>query len=120
MSTTAPPTRDFTDFLRQHEGGRFANHVTGEFRDFLGKLSQAAGLRGGKAAGKFTLTIDVSLDGGIAEITGDAKHAVPKLKRGKGVFWLTPENNLSATNPDQPELPLRDVTAGAAVARNLA
>lgn len=118
--STAPPARTFGQFLQEHEDGRFHASLTKAWEDFLSELHEAAGLRGGEAKGKMTLSFEFSLDGGLVEVTADYATKTPKLKRGKSVFWLTPENHLSRSNPNQPELPLRDVTAGAAVARNLA
>jgi hypothetical protein len=116
----APPARTFGQFLAEHEDGRFHASLTKQWEDFLAELHEAASLRGGEAKGKMTLAFEFSLDGGLVEVSADVATKTPKLKRGKSVFWLTPENHLSRQNPNQPELPLRDVTASAAAARNLA
>jgi hypothetical protein len=118
--TAVPPARNFAQFLTEQEDGRYHAALTTALEEFLDQLHEAAGLRGGQAKGKMTLVFDFEIDGGVVEVTADHSVKAPRLKRGKSVFWLTPENRLSRTNPHQPELPLRDVTAGAAVARNLA
>ena len=117
----APAARNFGQLIAEHEEGRFHQHASDAMHDMLVKTEEAAGLRGGTAKCKMTVTFEFSMDGGIVEATAEITTKVPKLKRGKSVFWLTPEGHLSRANPRQPELPLRDVAAAsAAVARSLA
>jgi hypothetical protein len=118
--TTPPPTRTFAQLIAEHEDGRFQHAATEKLNDVIEQLVEAAGLRGGKADGSMTVTLKLSIDGGMIEINADMATKTPRLKRGKSIYWLTPNNQLSRSNPHQPELELRDVTISAASARNLA
>lgn len=67
-------------------------------------------------SGTLTISIGFKLADGIVEVTGDFKTALPKARRGRSVFWATPDNNLTRRNPRQFDLPLRDAaSAGSAV-----
>lgn len=102
--------RNFAQVLAAIEDGHFHGDLSDKLRDVVGDLENAAMQRGGKAAGTLTLTLKLSLEGGIMEISGDISTKVPKPKRGRSIFYVTPENNLSRRDPKQPDLPLRDVS----------
>lgn len=122
-ATTNPPgPRNFGQFVAEHEEGRFHNAASDALHKLLTGLREAAGMRGGTAKAKMTIALDFEMEGGTVEVTADITSKLPKLKRGRSIFWITPEGHLCRTNPEQPELPLRDVTSGASAttARNLA
>jgi len=115
-TTTAPPAgtlppgpRNFGQFVAEHEDGRFHAAATDVFHATLVAVRDAAMLKGGIAKGKLTLTLDIEMDGENIEIIADLVAKVPKLKRGRSIWWLTPQGHLCRSNPSQPELPLRDV-----------
>lgn len=123
MSTTLPPgPRNFGQFVADHEDGRFHNAASDAMHELLQRLREAAGLRGGTAKAQMTIKLDFEMEGENIEITAELTSKLPKLKRGRSIWWITPEGHLCRSNPAQPELPLRDVSTGpgAAVARNLA
>lgn len=99
--------RNFGAFFAALEDGRFNRDVSDAFRELIGTLTDHPS---GKAKGFLTFTIAFIADDGIVEATGDYKVKAPKLARGRSVFWATPENNLSRRNPNQPDLPFRDVS----------
>jgi hypothetical protein len=122
-SKHAPPgPRNFGQFVSEHEDGRFHNAASTAMHDLLVQLREAAGMRGGTAKAKMTITLDFEMDGENIEVVADIQTKLPKLKRGRSIWWITPEGHLCRSNPAQPELNLRDVTSGpgAAVARSLA
>lgn len=114
----APVQQNFNQVISAVEDGHLHNDLSDKLRDLVGDLENAATQRGGKAAGTFTLTLKLSLEGGIMEIAADIATKAPKPKRGRSIFYVTPENNLTRRDPRQPDLPLRDVSV--APARGLA
>jgi hypothetical protein len=112
------PTRTFAQLIAEHEDGRFQHAATEKLNEVIEKLTEAAGLRGGKAEGTMSISFKILIDGGMVEINADMATKTPRLKRGKSIYWLTPNGQLSRSNPHQPELELREVSAAAA--RNLA
>ena len=99
--------RNFGLVMAALEDGRFQRDLSESFRELVKGLEDHPA---GKAKGKVALQLSVSIADGIVEITGDYKVTAPKLARGRSVFWTTPEGNLTRRNPNQPDLPFRDVT----------
>lgn len=117
-----PGPRNFGQLVAEHEDGRFQASATDTLDEVIAQVVEAATMRGGTAKAAMTVKFEFTVVGETVEIVADITTKVPKLKRGRSIFWTTPEGKLCRTNPAQPELPLRDVTSGpsAAVARNLA
>jgi len=114
----APILRSFTQVLQAAEDGQLVTDLSDETRDLIEKLGQVE-MNGGKAKGKITLELNVLLDRGLVEITGSYKVKTPALRRGRTLLHVTPEGNLSRTDPRQPELNLRDVSGDAKQIRTL-
>jgi hypothetical protein len=117
-----PGPRNFGQFVAEHEDGRFHKASSDALHEVLLAVREAAGIRNGAAKAEMTIKLTVELDEDTVEITADITKKLPKLKRGKSIYWITPEGHLARSNPNQRELDLRDVTsgAGASTARNLA
>lgn len=102
--------RPFMAVLREQRNGMTHSELT----DSLSEVVQAV-LETGKA-GSLTLTMKVSLSGdGAVIVTDDVKVKVPQPERKGSVFFADQFGNLSRSNPNQPELPLREVAAPAAL-----
>lgn len=114
-----PPSRSFGVFLAELEDGRLHGDLSSALRDLVASLEEASA-RGGKPRGKLSVTMNFALDDGIVECTADYAVKAPKLARGRSIFWVTPDNNLTRRNPAQADLPFRDVTIPAGAARGLA
>ena len=114
-----PPSRSFGVFLAELEDGRLHGALTDALRDLIGDLEEAR-QRGGKPKGKLTLTLNFTHDDGIVECSADFATKAPKPPRGRSIFWVTPDNNLTRRNPAQADLPFRDVSIPAGAARGLA
>ena len=110
MSDDPTITRSFAQFLAAIDDGRLHGDLSDDLRDLIAKLHDAAQNSGGKAKGELNIKLLVSMYGGLVEVTADHAVKAPKLKRGRTLFWATPENNLTRRNPAQPDLPFRDVT----------
>lgn len=112
--------RSFNAFLGSLEDGRMHTELTEQLTVALSEMHDAALDRGGKAKSKISISIDLKLEDGVVEASGEFKVTLPKAARGRTIFWETPEGNLSRANPKQAELfrdvtsarePVRDVTA---------
>ena len=94
--------RSFSVVLSALEGGSFNAELSKELRDLIADLNDHMAAYGGKAvAGKIDIALNLKLADGILEISADKKITKPKAKRGRSIFWVTPENNLSQENPQQ-------------------
>lgn len=103
----APPARTFGTLLGEVEDGRLHAELTDKLRDLVASLSE---IPGGKGSGSLSVTLTLKMDQGIVEIVPEVKLKTPKAARGRSLFWATPENNLTRNNPNQPDLPFRDVS----------
>jgi len=106
--------RTFGQFVSSLEDGRLDASLADALRDLVADLHERAVNSGGKANGKISLSIDLKMEGGIVEAAADFSVKAPKLKRGRSIFWATPENNLTRRNPSQADLPFRDVNVPSA------
>lgn len=110
--------RNFNQFLGSIEDGGFHKELSDQLEKMLQEIHDAALDRGGKAKAKLALTVDLRLEGGIVETVADYKVTLPKAERGRTVFWITPENHLSRSNPKQQDM-FRDVTGRAEETRSV-
>jgi hypothetical protein len=123
MSETQSPrpdqtVRSFSAFLGVLEDGAFHADLTRHLQEAVAEMQNAVLDRGGKPRAKLRLDLNLKLEAGIVEVTGDFKVTLPKAERGRTVFWATPENNLSRSNPRQADM-FRDVS-GPAETRTIA
>lgn len=98
----------FLETVRQLRAGRTQD----ELSEKLNQLVQDCRATGKQ--GSLTLTIKIKPDKGDTGqyfLEDDVKDVGPKFDRGQTMFWGTPEGNLQRTDPNQSELPLRDVSA---------
>lgn len=103
--------RSFSTFLPMVENGQLHGDLSEALRDLVAEISDAAAEGGGKAKGEISLTLSFSLDGGMFEVTGKYAVKKPRQVRGRSIFWATPENWLTQSNPRQRDM-FRDVTSG--------
>ena len=116
----APPVRSFDRFLAEIEDGAFVADLSEDLRKTVSAIVDVAA-HGRKGRAKLTVTLDLACeDNGLVEIRADYKAKLPTVARGRTVFWATPENNLSRSNPRQHALPLHDVNRPAAAPRTVA
>lgn len=107
MSDTDRHVRPFAEFLHEHRKG--AAHV--EMSESLNELV-AAVVELGKP-GDLTLKITVAPAakgaGNVVKVTDKVSLKAPEADRPGAIFFADSNANLSRSNPDQPELPLRAV-----------
>lgn len=99
--------RPFAEFLQEQRKG--AAHV--EVSEALNEL--VAAVVEHRKGGTLTLKISVKPagkgTGNVVEVTDKISVAAPEAERGGAIFFADGNANLSRSNPDQPELPLRAV-----------
>ena len=105
----SPPRHTFIEFLQQLEDGRFIANCTAESQTMIREMTSlhAAGI--GKTAGKIRIELVVKNDGGVFDVTGEIKTVMPRRPRTRSIMYATRDGALTAVNPYQQELPLRDV-----------
>lgn len=107
----APPvTRTFSQFLAEIEDGDFQAELTEALREAVAALSDRVKAQGGKPRAKIKIDIALAHESGTIEVKADFKAELPKPARGRSIFWATPDNALSKSDPRQQRLPLREVT----------
>ena len=100
-------TRPFADVLLELAKGRIHNEASIALQD----LVEAVAERGGKGAVTLVINVASSKAEGQVEVTADVKTKLPATKRPTSLFFVTADHNLSRDNPEQPRLPMRDVSA---------
>lgn len=105
--------RHFAEWLNdQHQG---ATHH--ELSEALNELVEAVQETG--KVGSLTLTVKVkpAARGSVRRVlvSDDIKLRKPEGERAESIYFVDDDHNLSRRDPDQPELPLRQVKAPAGV-----
>lgn len=91
--------RPFIDTLRETEYG----HLLDELSDVQANVVDAAIETGKK--GQIIITLNYIPEGnGQITIEADLKHKAPQPPRGKTLFFVTPERNLTRHDPRQQQL----------------
>lgn len=101
--------RNFAQLISSMEDGRLHGDISDAQRDLIGDLNNIASMNR-KAKGSITITLEYAIEDGVVEVRGDFKTKAPKLPRGKSIFFATPDNNLTRSDPKQPSLEFRDVS----------
>lgn len=101
--------RTFGTFLGDVEDGELHGELTRAIREIVAELHNVAQDQGGAQKATLALGLVFKLDRGVIEVESTVKTALPKRRRGKSIFYATPDNLLTRRNPRQAELPLRDV-----------
>lgn len=103
--------RSFGQVLQSLEDGQLVDDLSIAIRDLNAKLQRQAEAQG-KAKGELVLKIKLQADaGGTVQVDGEIVTKEPKPARARSVMWLTKDGNLSADNPRQTKLPLREIKA---------
>ena len=102
--------RGFAVLVQQIDDGELHAELSAEIKRLSGDLSEHAEKTGATAKGAITLTLSLSAKAnGTVSVEADVKTKSPKAKRPGSTFWITKGGNLSAENPRQARLPLREV-----------
>lgn len=110
------PPRGFAVTVQQIDDGVLHSDLSKEMQELVAELVSQAKRYETKAKGTLTLTISMTAEqNGVVMVAGDIKVKTPKIKPAPSHFWATKGGNLSVSNPKQPSLFVRDVSAPAPV-----
>lgn len=97
--------RQFTDVLGDLAGGEISSELTAALAEVV------AAVRETRKVGSLALNIKVRPNGeDTVMVTADIKPKVPEPARGDTLFFTTTDGSLRRDDPQQRDLPLRDVT----------
>lgn len=111
--------RSFGTFIAEVEDGELHADLSRQLQNLIAELHEGRAVGQSRATGKLTVTFDFALADGVVEVRADIASKTPKRPRGRSIFWVTPENNLTRRNPRQPDLPFRDVNASVGAPRTV-
>lgn len=96
--------RSFADILRQLQSGRTWN----ELQDSLHEVCQAVATH--RKPGEITLKLKITPNGETTVLVHDEiKVKAPEPPRANTLFFMTSDGGLVRDDPNQPDLPLREV-----------
>jgi len=101
-------TRPFFDTLREVRRGQILEDCADELQKIVRAVDET-----GKA-GKLVIELTIkpaSKGQGIYTVSDKVRAKLPELPAGETILFGTPDGNLQARNPSQPELDLKDVSA---------
>ena len=89
--------RPFMDTLREVEYGHLLNDLSDIQREILDGVSET------QKKGSLTITLEYipEGDGQVTIVAKEPKASIPQMPRGKTLFFLTPERNLTRHDPRQ-------------------
>lgn len=95
-------TRPFIDTLRAIESGILLDDLADKQQEIVDAV------RNTHKVGEIVIKLTYRPEGNVQlSIEADVKTKVPKLPRGKSIFFITPEANLQRDDPRQERLDLR-------------
>ena len=119
-----PSINNITQLMAGLENGAFHDDVSKALRSVISDLSDHKLSHGGKPAGEITISLKFKLDENVMDIVPEFKVKVPKVSRGRSIYFVTPENGLSRQDPRQIRMELDEARekryTGSAVASALA
>ncbi|GAB5541342.1 MAG: hypothetical protein SangKO_011020 [Sandaracinaceae bacterium] len=105
--------RSFTRALEMVADGDLVIDASAELFELNQALRREARIRRVAVKGTFTLKLQLVVEpNGPVEIHPSITTKRADRKTARGLLWLTPGGNLTAENPRQQNLPLREVAMG--------
>lgn len=112
--------RSFTVFMRDLSDGEAEGELSYQLHELCKRMQEEAAARNDKVKGKLALTVSLQAEpSGIVGVSYAVDVKAPKRRTSPAVFWLTRGGNLTGQNPKQQKLPLREVAAPPAEARDV-
>jgi hypothetical protein len=100
--------RDATQIIAMLERGDLASELTNEITRVLAACREQSGAKQA-AKGSITLTLAFSVQGPSVEIEGSISAKTPKNKRGRSIYFVTDDGELSTEHPQQLSMLPREV-----------
>lgn len=103
--------RTADQILAMFDNGDFLLQFLTDHQALILALHNHQMTHGGKAKGKFSITVNYTLDKQLTLMAeADAKFDKPKAPKAAATLWTTADGEVTAQNPRQPNLPgIRDV-----------
>lgn len=102
-------SQEFQRFLANIDRGKFLSELGLELRGVNHELATIASQNGGRAKGEITVVFALTHEAnGVVELRTDMKRKMPKIARGKSVFWTDDDGSLHTRDPKQLELRPRE------------
>lgn len=105
---TEPPT-PFHVLVPKIADGHVNEVASDALRDLVAAMRDDAIARGATSKGKLTLTLDLTLKGGVFDINAEVKTKAPKVTFARTVMYATDSNSLVAEDPKQERFPFQNV-----------
>lgn len=114
MTIETPTIKNFAQFLQSLEDGRLNADLTAQLKHIAEELTLHADSHG-KASGALKIAIAFKLTDGVFEIGVKFETKLPEAPRGRSIYWLTGDCNLTPQNPRQMQMfgPIRDAAPSA-------
>ena len=122
MSASVPSqaARSFAVLLAELEDGALLTDLTAAVKEITEELESVSLRKGGQAVkGLLTLKLAITAKDGVIEIIPDVATKTPAMSRRRSIFWRGKDGLLVRSDPNQPDLPLRDVNAQAGAMRTV-
>lgn len=109
-SEPLPVARNFALLLAELEDGQLLKDLTEESKDLFSHLEALSTRKGGAAVkGMVTLKLSITAKDGTLELVPEIAMKSPNVSRRRSIFWRGKDGALVRSDPNQPDLPLRDV-----------
>ncbi len=97
----ASPRETFCRELQTMQRGAFDDEITAAVRELVVEMTQAVEKGTSKPKAKLTITVDLTLDRGMMDLTADFAVKHPKKVRGRTVMYPGPGGTLLPHDPQQ-------------------
>lgn len=102
MSAAIATQREtFCRELQTMQRGAFDDEITAAVRELVVEMTQAVEKGTSKPKAKLTITVDLTLDRGMMDLTADFAVKHPKKVRGRTVMYPGPGGTLLPHDPQQ-------------------
>lgn len=113
MASPPPESiRNVSQLIGALEEGQFNADASSKLEDIVRLLNDALHLDR-KVSAKLTVTVNLTADRGVIEVTGDIKTKLPPDVRRRTMLYVANARFLSKRDPKQGELGLRTLPADA-------
>lgn len=99
--------RPFAEFLQEQRKGAAHAEVSEALNELVAAVVEHR--KGGELTFKVSVKPAGKGTGNVVEVVDKVSVKLPEAERGGAIFFADANANLSRSNPDQPELPLRAV-----------
>jgi hypothetical protein len=106
-----PSINNISLLLIALENGAFHDDISKALKGMIEDLADHKLSHGGKPAGELNISLKFKLDENVMDIVPDFKVKVPKMSRGRSIYFVTPEHGLSRQDPRQMSFELDEARA---------